>query len=108
MADSLSLGDSLFFFSSPPASPDEASLQGGLGWRRNEQMAGEGVDVDKNCGRVAVTGDGKGKCVGDRDRKIKEEIRGWRRKFWQRQTNYDFMSRSDVGNEFTLSFATFT
>lgn len=34
MADSLSLGDSLFFFSSPPASPDEASLRGGLGWRR--------------------------------------------------------------------------
>lgn len=44
-------------------------------------MADEGEDVDKNHGRVAVTGDGEGKCVCDRDRKIEEEMRGWRREF---------------------------
>lgn len=72
-------------------------------------MADEGEEVDKNHGRVAVTGDGKGKCVCDRDRKIEEEMRGWRREFCGGRTNYDFMSSSDVGNDlFTLSFATFT
>lgn len=60
-------------------------------------MADEGGDIDKNRGRVAVTGDGKGKCVCDRDRKITGETKGWRGKFCWGRTNYDFMSRSDGG-----------
>lgn len=58
-------------------------------------MADEVEEVDKNHGRVAVTGDGKGKCVCDRDRKIEEEMRGWRWEFCGGRTNYDFMSSSD-------------
>lgn len=65
MADSLSLGDSLLFFPHP-FSPGDTSHWGGLAYRergecvkgRNEQMADEGKDVDKNRGRVVVIGDG--------------------------------------------------
>lgn len=68
MADSLSLGNFFFFLPPPPCFSQRCRPPGASTFttaERNEQMADEGEDSDKNHGRTAPIGGGKRETFDD-------------------------------------------